>query len=158
MLREMFGMADGILQDLHDDHREVSDLIERLLKTPEAGERTALFKELTSKLLAHAHAEQSVVYRKLEKSQDEKARSFALEGVNEHEIVELQLHKMARARNKASEQWTAQLNVLQDLVDHHVEEEEGTGFACIRRDFDRDQLEKLGDQFQREKQKRLAEA
>ena len=89
-----------------------------------------------SKLLAHSHAEQSVLYRKMEKSDNEKTRSFALEGDNEHLIVEQQLQQMSRARNKASEQWTAQATVLQELIGHHVREEESTGFSCARREFD----------------------
>lgn len=158
MLKEMLGMAEGILQDLHNDHEEVSGLIERLLKTEESSERTTMFKEMMSMLLAHSHAEQNVLYKKLEKSDAEKARKFALEGTNEHQIVEQQLQQMAKARNKATEQWTAQLTVLRELVNHHVKEEESTGFSCARSEFDRDQLEKLGQQFQRQKQKLMAEA
>jgi hemerythrin superfamily protein len=104
MLKEWLGMAEGILQDLHQDHEEVSALLEQLLKLGSSAERTPLFKEMMSMLLAHSHAEQNVLYKKMEKSEDEKARSFALEGTNEHQIVEQQLQQMARARNKASEQ------------------------------------------------------
>jgi hypothetical protein len=158
MLKEWLGMAEGILQDLHQDHEEVSDRIEQLLKTEASAERTPLFKELMSMLLAHAHAEQNVLYKKMEKSDEEKTRSFAFEGTNEHQIVEQQLKQMSRARNKASEQWTAQLTVLKELVNHHVKEEESTGFSCARSEFDKEQLEKMGQQFQRQKEKLMAEA
>ena len=96
--------------------------------------------------------------KKMEKAEDEKARSFAFSGANEHQIVEQQLQQMARARNKASEQWTAQLTVLRELVNHHVREEESTGFSCARREFDKEQLEKFGEQFRRQKEKLIAEA
>jgi hemerythrin-like domain-containing protein len=158
MLKEWLGMAEGILQDLHQDHEEVSALLERLLKLESSAERTSLFKEMMSMLLAHSHAEQNVLYKKMEKSEDEKARSFALEGTNEHQIVEQQLQQMARARNKASEQWTAQLTVLRELVSHHIKEEESTGFTCARREFERDELAKLGEQFRRQKEKLMTEA
>jgi len=157
MIREMLGMAEGILQDLHSDHEEVSALIEKILKTEEGSERTSLFKEMMDKLLAHAHAEQNVLYKKLEKSEDEKTRKFAFEGTNEHQIVENQLEQLSRTRNKASEQWTAQMTVLRELVMHHVKEEESTGFSSARKEFDGEQLEKLGQQFQRQKEKLLAE-
>ena len=157
MLKEWLGMAEGILQDLHQDHEEVSDRIEQLLKTEASAERTPLFKEMMSMLLAHSHAEQNVLYKKMEKSEDEKARSFAFEGTNEHQIVEQQLKQMSRARNKASEQWTAQLTVLRELVNHHVKEEESTGFRCARSEFDGEQLEKFADQFRRQKEKLMAE-
>lgn len=158
MLREMLGMAEGILQDLHKDHQEVSGLIEQIMNTDEGSERTSLFKEMMSMLLAHSHAEQQVLYKKMEKSDNEKVRKFALEGTNEHQIVEQQLQQMAKARNKATEQWTAQLTVLRELVNHHVKEEESTGFSCARSEFDKDQLEKMGPQFQRQKQRLMAEA
>jgi hemerythrin-like domain-containing protein len=158
MLKEWLGMAEGILQDLHQDHEQVSDMLEQLMKTESSAERTPLFKEMMTMLLAHAHAEQNVLYKKMEKSDDEKTRSFAFEGTNEHQIVEQQLQQMMRARNKASEQWTAQLNVLRELVSHHVKEEESTGFPCARSEFDREQLEKLGEQFRRQKEKLMAEA
>jgi hemerythrin superfamily protein len=158
MLREMLGMAEGILQDLHNDHQEVSELIEQIMKTEESSERTSMFKELMNMLIAHSHAEQSVLYKKMEKSEDEKARKFAFEGTNEHQLVEQQLQQMSRARNKASEQWTAQLTVLKELVNHHVKEEESTGFSCARSEFDKEQLEKMGQQFRRQKEKQLSEA
>jgi hemerythrin superfamily protein len=151
-------MAEGILQDLHNDHQEVSELIEQIMKTEESSERTSMFKELMNMLIAHSHAEQSVLYKKMEKSEDEKARKFAFEGTNEHQLVEQQLQQMSRARNKASEQWTAQLTVLKELVNHHVKEEESTGFSCARSEFDKEQLEKMGQQFRRQKEKQLSEA
>ena len=110
-------MPEGILNDLHQDHEEVSGLIEQMIKTEDGKERGTIFKEMMSKLLAHSHAEQNVLYKKMEKSENEKSRSFAFEGENEHQIVEQQLQQMARARNKASEQWTAQATVLKELVD-----------------------------------------
>jgi hypothetical protein len=158
MLKELLGMPQGILKDLHEDHQEVSGLIEQMLETEETKERTAIFKEVMTKLLAHAHAEQNVLYKKMEKSKDEETRSFAFEGDNEHLIVEQQLKQMSRARNKATEQWTAQATVLRELVNHHVKEEEGTGFTCARREFDSEELDKLGEQFRRQKEKLLSEA
>ena len=110
MLKEWLGMAEGILQDLHQDHEEVSGLIEQCLKTEASAERNQIFKEIMSMLIAHSEAEQQVLYKKMQKSDDEKARSFVFEGMNEHQIVEQQLQQMARTRNKASEQWTARFN------------------------------------------------
>ena len=66
MMREMFDTPEGILSDLHQDHEEISSLIDQLIETKEG--RGPLFQEIMSKLLAHAHAEQNVLYRKMEKS------------------------------------------------------------------------------------------
>jgi hemerythrin-like domain-containing protein len=97
-------------------------------------------------------------YRKLEKSRDSDARKFAFEGEVENEVVESQLQQLARARNKDSEQWTARLTFLQEAVEKHVKEEESTGFSYAHAGFDSEELQKLGERFQREKDKMLAEA
>ncbi|HEX3537716.1 MAG TPA: hemerythrin domain-containing protein [Stellaceae bacterium] len=158
MLKEMLGMAEGILQDLHNDHQEVATMIEKIINTEDSKERGTLFNEMKTMLLAHSHAEQNVLYKKMEKSDDEKSRQFVFEGMNEHKIVEQQLQMLSKPRNKASEQWTAQMTVLKELVNHHVKEEESTGFSCARREFETEELEKLGQQFQRQKEKLMAEA
>jgi hemerythrin superfamily protein len=98
MIREMLGIAEGILQDLHNDHREVDSLMDRIAESADGGERGALFEEMKTKLLAHAHAEQEVLYRPLEASQSESSRSFALEGANEHQILEKQLQNYRQGR------------------------------------------------------------
>ena len=82
-------------------------------------------------------------------------RSFALEGGVEHEVVESQLDQLSRGRAKNSDAWTARMTVLRELIKHHVQEEEITGFANARREFGSEELEKLGEQFRQEKEKLL---
>ena len=98
MIKEMLGIAEGILQDLHNNHSEVDTLMDRIMDSEDAAERAALFDEMKTKLLAHAHAEQEVLYSALEASQSEASRSFAHEGANEHQIVEQQLQTVRRPR------------------------------------------------------------
>jgi hypothetical protein len=73
------------------------------------------------------------------------------EGANEHEIIERQLQKLSAAGDKTSEQWTAEMKVLSELVEHHVDEEESTGFSCAREDFGKDELEAMAQRFQTRK-------
>jgi hemerythrin-like domain-containing protein len=152
MIREMLGLAEGILQDLHNDHSEVASLIDRIEESRDRSERQTLFEEMKTKLLSHSHAEQEVLYSRLEASQNEASRSFGYEGTNEHQLIEQQLQKMSADSDKTSERWTAELNTLRDLVDHHVEEEESTGFSCARDDFSKDELEAMAQRFQTRKQ------
>ena len=72
----------------------------RIWTGEDAKERGGIFREVMSQLLAHSQAEQAVLYRKLEKSDDEKARSFAFEGDNEHQIVEQQLQPDAHPQER----------------------------------------------------------
>ena len=43
------------------------------------------------------------------------------------------------------------MKVLRELVEHHVEEEESTGFSCAREDFGKDELEAMAQRFQTRK-------
>ena len=43
-----------------------------------------------------------------------------------------------------------------EVVNHHVREEEGEGFSSIRSECDGDELDRMADQFEREKEKLLA--
>src|SRR5215467_2744216 len=132
MLKEMLGIAEGILQDLHDDHEVVASLIEGIADSEDQWERNSLFQEMRAKLLTHSHAEDEVLYRRLKTSRHKASRKFAEEGEHEHQLVEQRLKKMFAADNKQSNAWTKQLTELQKLVEHHVDEEESTGFNCAR--------------------------
>jgi hemerythrin-like domain-containing protein len=158
MIREMLGIAEGILQDLHNDHNEIASLLDRIMDCEDRAERERLFKEMKTKLLAHAHAEEEVLYRGLAASGEEQSRVFAHEGMNEHQIVEKHLQKMSAAGDPLSEEWTAELKVLQDLIDHHVDEEESTGFSCARNDFSKEELEEMGQRFQQRKKELMMQA
>jgi hypothetical protein len=152
MIREMLGIAEGILQDLHDDHNEVAALMERITDSEDGAERKALFEEMSTKLLAHAKAEQEILYSRLETSSDEEARRFALEGTSEHGLIEQQVNKISGMGDPMSDGWAAELKVLEDLVEHHVDEEEDIGFGCARDEFETEELEAMGQEFQRRKQ------
>jgi hemerythrin-like domain-containing protein len=151
MVREMLGIAEGILQDLHNDHNDVAALLERIGDSENGAERSAVFKEMST-LLAHAKAEQEVLYSRMENSPNEESRRFALEGTSEHGLIEQQLQKLSGMSNPMNDTWAAELKVLEDLIDHHVDEEEDTGFGCARDDFETEELEAMRDEFQRRKQ------
>ena len=116
-------------------------MIEDIADSKDGSDRNRLFQEMRAKLLTHSHAEDEVLYRRLKASQHEASRKFAEEGEREHQLVEQQLQKMLAADDKLSDAWMAQLSELQKLVDHHVEEEENTGFSCARDEFDKEELE-----------------
>jgi hemerythrin-like domain-containing protein len=151
MIREMLGIAEGILQDIHNDHSEVDELLGKITKSDDGTKRGRLFAEMRGKLLPHLQAEQDVLYSRLERGKSEKSRQYGLEGTSEHKIVEQQVQKIARLGSPMSDEWTAELKVLQDLLEHHVGEEESTGFSCARDEFTKKQLEAMSGEFQTRK-------
>lgn len=141
---------------LKEDHERVADLFESLESTTEKAvkKREALFNKLMNELEIHAEIEEQIFYPALKKANE--TREVTLEGFEEHKVIKQLLHEMD-ALSKDSEQWTAKLSVLQENVEHHVEEEEGEMFKSAREAFSKEQLEDLGKRMEAEK-KKLAEA
>src|SRR5579862_5169734 len=119
MIREMLGIAEGILQDLHNDHSEVYSLLETIRDCTVPAERMRLFTEMKGKLLPHLQAEQEVLYQRLQGGKSEEARRFSHEGTSEHEAAERQVEKMSQLGTATGDRWEGELKVLIDLIDHH---------------------------------------
>ena len=140
-----------ILNALKADHDEFKGMLKAILATKDGKKRSVLFAEFKAKLTAHSRAEERVFYRPLEKA--EEGKSEAMEGTVEHEIVDRLLADLAAARQPEAEKWTARCTVLQELLEHHIEEEEDDFFKTARKLFDRAALEQMGKDFAAEKSK-----
>jgi hemerythrin-like domain-containing protein len=140
-----------ILNALKADHDELKGMLKAILATKDGKKRSVLFAPFKSKLTAHSRAEERVFYQPLERTQEGKTE--ALEGTVEHEVVDRLLADLAAARQPEAETWTARCSVLQELLEHHIEEEEGDFFKTARKLFDRAALEKMGKDFASEKSK-----
>jgi len=106
---------------------------------------------MKGKLLPHLQAEQEVLYRRLQGAKSADARRFGHEGTSEHEAAETQVSKMSNLGAPMGDRWEGELKVLIDLVEHHVGEEESTGFGCARDEFSKEQLEAMQEEFQTRK-------
>ena len=62
----------SILETLQTDHRQVEVLLETILSTNDAIKRGDLFKQFRTELTAHSRAEEKVLYRGMEKSEEAK--------------------------------------------------------------------------------------
>ena len=140
-----------IFEYLKADHDAVKEMLQEILDTEHGRRRGELFRQLKTDLSAHNRAEEKVFYKRLEKT--EEGKDEALEGEVEHEVATRVLEELARSRNKEADRWTARCKVLQELVEHHVEEEESKVFAAARKVFDKATLEEIGEAFAAEKRK-----
>jgi hemerythrin superfamily protein len=122
-----------ILETLQTDHRQVKELLETILSTDDAKKRGGLFKQFRTELTSHSRAEEKVLYRRMEKS--EEGKDDALEGAVEHEAVDRLMEDLSRSRSVGSDKWTARCTVLQELLRHHIDEEEGEFFKDCSEDF-----------------------
>ena len=135
---------------LKADHEKVSALFAQLEETTERAEKTReeLFTKLKQELDLHAHVEEKIFYPALKEA--EETRDITMEGIQEHHVVKVLLRELD-AMGVTSETWTAKLKVLQENVEHHVEEEEGEMFKKARNVLSADQLDELGALIEQEK-------
>jgi hemerythrin superfamily protein len=155
--RQRTDPSDDIFELLKNDHRDVKQLFDeiqgRAADDEVEGDRLALFHELRVQLLAHAKAEARVVYSEFELHLE--LVQMILEAREEHGLVEHVLDEMD-GMDAGDDVWLAKLKVLRDLVEHHVEEEEGEQFPAAKKVIDREKCKQLADAFLNAKMEELS--
>jgi hemerythrin superfamily protein len=134
---------------LKKDHRKVEELFEEL-ESASGQAKMRVFQQIKAELELHTHIEETVFYPALEKPKQ--THDLTLEAYEEHNVVKKLLQELSRAKS-ANEEWEAKAKVLQENVEHHVEEEEGELFPKAQAALSEDQIETLGEQMEAEKQR-----
>ena len=133
---------------LTNDHRAVKKLLSELESTTERGIKTReeLFARIKAELTVHEIIEEEIFYPALK--EHPKAKDIVLEGYEEHNVVDTLMGELS-AMPVDDERWGAKAKVMQENVEHHIEEEEGEMFKKARQVFDEAELEELGDRMAR---------
>jgi len=141
---------------LKADHKKVSAIFEKLEPTTERGVKTRaeLFAKLKEELEVHTSIEERFLYPALEKADE--THDIALEAVEEHGVVKQLLAELDDLAVD-DETWGAKLKVLQENVEHHVEEEEGEMFKKAKQVLSEEEQEALGARMERAKEKQMAQ-
>jgi len=136
------------LELLKQQHEEVSKLFKQFEKLEEGGiaERRELFVMIADRLSAHATIEERFFYPSIK---TEKTEDLVREAVEEHLAVKRIIADLLDME-PADENYGAKMKVLQENVEHHVEEEEKELFKLVRKVLDEDQLLALGVQMMTE--------
>ena len=132
---------------LKADHRKVEELFTEL-ESASGKQKLQVFGQIKTELELHTHIEEKVFYPALE--EPEETHDLTLEAYEEHAVVKDLLKKLGRART-ANDEWEAQAKVLQENVEHHVEEEENELFPKAEAALGEEELEELGDRMEAEK-------
>ena len=133
------------------DHREVERLFEQLRDDTESRAQTVL--QLRAMLLAHAEAEEGVVYPALkpemeDQESDETNGDVIDEAYDEHEEAEQLMEELA-ATDPNSEEFDSVLMDLMESVNHHVEEEENELLPQLREILSDEDMQMVTREFYR---------
>jgi hemerythrin superfamily protein len=130
------------------EHRMVASIlthIEEACEDEEFDDIAEPFAILKTKLTAHAKGEEQAVYPRFAELSDE-IKDLIGEAREEHSLVEDKLEELARIDVK-DEEWKAKFTVLKELVEHHVEDEEGEVFPKARKAMKGDTASELAEQY-----------
>jgi hemerythrin superfamily protein len=132
------------LELLKSQHEEVKSLFKEIEKTEDEDDKLALFEELADSFAAHATIEEKIFYPAAYASATQELLN---EAVEEHLAAKRTLADLLEM-SPDDEQFEAKVKVLQEQIDHHVQEEEGELFPKVRDELDAPQLEALGAQME----------
>ncbi len=132
---------------LKADHEKVAQLFEQL-EAASGNAKLEVFDQIRTELELHTHIEETIFYPALE--QPEETHDLTMEAYEEHNVVKKLLRELGRSRT-ANEEWEAKAKVLQENVEHHVEEEEGELFDKASDALGDEEIEALGQQMEAEK-------
>jgi len=124
---------------LEQQHREVEKLFKKIEKAG-PDEKEQLFDELADSLAVHAAIEEQHFYPA---TKDARTEELLQEAVEEHLSVKRIIADLLEMEPDDA-QFDAKIKVLQEQVEHHVEEEEGELFPKVQKLHSKDELEDLG--------------
>lgn len=136
------------LELIKQQHEEVSKLFKKYEKLADHAdeERQELFEQIADRLGAHAKIEELYFYPAMKKDETE---DDLREAVEEHLSVKRLIADLLDM-DSSDEEFDAKMKVLQEQVEHHVEEEEKDLFKEARKVLTKDQLDDLGIQLEEE--------
>ena len=135
---------------LKADHRKVEELFSKL-ENASGQAKLRVFEQIKTELELHTHIEEKIFYPALEKPKQ--THELTLEAYEEHDVVKKLLRELSRAKSP-TEEWEAQAKVLQENVEHHVEEEENELFKKAQAALSEEDIEALGEQMEAEKERK----
>jgi hemerythrin superfamily protein len=135
---------------LKADHRKVEKLFSQL-ESASGQAKMRVFEQIKTELDLHTHIEEKIFYPALEKPKQ--THDLTLEAYEEHNVVKKLLQELSRAKTP-NEEWEAKAKVLQENVEHHVEEEEKELFVKAEAALSEEQIEALGEQMEAEKERK----
>ena len=129
---------------LKQQHEEVKELFKRYEAADEDSEKQALFDQIADDFAAHGEIEEKIFYPAVYVGS---LREKLQEAVEEH-LAARRIASDLLDLEPSDAQFDAKMKVLQELIEHHVEEEEGELFPLVQQNFAREELDALGEQME----------
>jgi hemerythrin-like domain-containing protein len=137
-------MAMDAIVLLREDHKKVKDLFKRFegLGPNATKTKKETVEKLIEELSVHSGIEEQIFYPAAREVL--KDDSMILEDLEEHHIMKWTLSEL-EGMQPEDERFDAKVNVLIEMVRHHIKEEEEDLFPALRDKLGRKRLQEIGD-------------
>ncbi len=129
---------------LKKQHEEVKGLFAQYSESESPNEKKALFDKIADSLAAHSTIEEKIFYPAVYVGP---LKSQLEEAVEEH-LAAKRIIADLLGMAPEDEQFDAKMDVLEEAIEHHVEEEEGELFPQVEKNFDSSELEAMGNEME----------
>lgn len=131
---------------LKKQHREVKTLFKQIEGTTAPAQRKKLMTTIIEKLKLHTSIEEDIYYPAVKEIETQKAHDMVMEAYEEHHVVDLVMAELPQV-DPAADTFEAKMTVLKELIEHHVEEEEGEMFPMADKKLGAERSKELGAQM-----------
>ncbi|HHX63998.1 MAG TPA: hemerythrin domain-containing protein [Chloroflexi bacterium] len=144
-------ILDSIKQD-HEHYKQTFQQLEQ--QSGSMQEKQQMFNELSVDLNSHIITEESIFYPELQRHED--TRMMAMTAQEEHNVAKSVLQELNQM-SPDDDRWKAKFKVFTDLIQHHVEEEEGPIFSEAKNVLGDQKLQSMQSEWQSMKKEYMQE-
>jgi iron-sulfur cluster repair protein YtfE (RIC family) len=137
---------------LKQHHEKVRDLFKQFEANNDQNANQGIVENIKSELKIHAHVEESIFYPTLEDQSDEDLIELVDESLEEHQEVKDMLKEIEELTGHL-QQLRSKVMELREKVEHHASEEETELFPRVRKVLQQEDLERMGEEIESEKQR-----
>ena len=129
---------------LKEDHTEVKKLFKEFESAKGEGRKQKLAQQICLELIVHSGIEETIFYPACEGTVDEDELK---EGYVEHDAAKLMIAEIEANEGADDEFFDTKVHVLQEEIEHHIEEEEGPGGIFSQARKGKLDLDSIGEQL-----------
>ncbi len=137
--------AGTIFEMLMDEHRQVKENLERIINNQNP--TSTAFSQTIDALNLHMQGEEMLLYPRLENNAT--TRRLALKSYEAHNAAKQLINNISSAT--VDDRMTAKIEVLNDLISKHIDEEENTVFPMARNVIPNNEALEIARQYRSQK-------
>ena len=140
------------MQKLIDRLEQDHDLVRTLMTYIHSNDVTFVqkrrhFDKFAALVLNHIKSEEHAVYAPSKVLKNARLQRLVQNGLQQHYLIKNSIAKMRSCTDDRI--WMNDFKILSDLIDYHLDEEEGEYFPELNRGFSKEQLDSVNDHYTR---------